>query len=422
MRARDLNWMQVEEYLSRDDRVVLPVGSTEQHGYLSLETDNILAERVSAEAAEPLGVLVLPVLPYGLTPSFAAYPGSPSLRLETFLAVLRDLLDSLHGQGFRRFLLVNGHGGNIAGRLARARVGGGAPGRAGDLPQLVVERARASRRAKRSTRSRATRTGSRTSPGRGWPASSCRRSASRRSTRPPTASPRPRSVRELLGDGVFARRLRAPGRAGRGRLARGRRGGSRAARERMAVDPLAVFHEWFEAAREAGVEAPEAMTLATADADGRPSARMLLLKSADERGFTFFTGYESRKGRELAENPRAALVFYWRPLGRQVRVEGTVRRLSAEESDAYWATPPAALAGRGRGLAAERADREPRGARGRVRARSSRRGEVPRPERWGGYVLEPEAIELWQHRDDRLHERIRFTRAREGWVGEQLAP
>jgi creatinine amidohydrolase len=105
--------MQVEEYLARDDRVVLPLGSTEQHGYLSLETDNILAERVSAEAAEPLGVLVLPVLPYGLTPNFAAYPGSPSLRLETFAAVLRDVLDSLYGQGFRRFLLVNGHGGNM---------------------------------------------------------------------------------------------------------------------------------------------------------------------------------------------------------------------------------------------------------------------------------------------------------------------
>jgi creatinine amidohydrolase len=120
MRTRDLNWMQVEEYLARDDRVVLPLGSTEQHGYLSLETDNILAERVSAEAAEPLEVLVLPVLPYGLTPSFAAYPGSPSLRLETFLAVLRDLLDSLYGQGFRRLLVVNGHGGNLpAGALLR---------------------------------------------------------------------------------------------------------------------------------------------------------------------------------------------------------------------------------------------------------------------------------------------------------------
>jgi len=105
--------MHVQEYLSREDRVLLPLGSTEQHGYLSLETDNILAERVSAEAAEPLGVLVLPVVPYGLTPSFAAYPGSPSLRLATYVAVLRDLLDSLHGQGFRRFLLVNGHGGNL---------------------------------------------------------------------------------------------------------------------------------------------------------------------------------------------------------------------------------------------------------------------------------------------------------------------
>ena len=113
MRARELNWMQVEAYLEHDDRVVLPVGSTEQHGYLSLETDNILAERVSAEAAEPLGVLVLPVLPYGLTPSFQAYPGSPTLRLETFFAIIRDLLDSLYGQGFRRFLIVNGHGGNL---------------------------------------------------------------------------------------------------------------------------------------------------------------------------------------------------------------------------------------------------------------------------------------------------------------------
>jgi creatinine amidohydrolase len=114
-RIRDCNWMQVAEYLVRDDRIVLPLGSTEQHGYLSLETDNILAERVSAEAAEPLGVLVLPAVPYGLTPSFAAFPGSPTLRLETFVAVLRDVLDSLYGQGFRRFLLVNGHGGNLPG-------------------------------------------------------------------------------------------------------------------------------------------------------------------------------------------------------------------------------------------------------------------------------------------------------------------
>jgi creatinine amidohydrolase len=113
MRIRDCNWMQVEEYLRQDDRVVLPIGSTEQHAYLSLETDNILAERAAVEAAEPLGIPVLPVIPYGLTPAFAAFPGSPSLRVETLVSVLRDLLDSLHGQGFRRFLLVNGHGGNV---------------------------------------------------------------------------------------------------------------------------------------------------------------------------------------------------------------------------------------------------------------------------------------------------------------------
>jgi len=189
----------------------------------------------------------------------------------------------------------------------------------------------------------------------------------------------------------------------------------------MAVDPLARFQEWLEEARAAGVEVPEAMTLATADADGRPSARMLLLKSADERGFTFFTGYESRKGRELAENPRAALVFYWRPLGRQVRVEGTVLPLTAVESDAYWATRPP----RSRAAAAASRQSEPIAGRDELETQFERLlpgDQVPRPERWGGYVLEPDAIELWQHRDDRLHERARFTRAREGWHAELLAP
>jgi creatinine amidohydrolase len=123
--VHELNWMHLEEYLRHDDRIVLPLGSTEQHGYLSLGTDNVLAQRVSLEAADPLGVPVLPVLPYGLTPSFAAFPGSPTLRLETFVSVVRDLLDSLYGQGFRRFLLVNGHGGNTpAGSLAREWAGG----------------------------------------------------------------------------------------------------------------------------------------------------------------------------------------------------------------------------------------------------------------------------------------------------------
>jgi len=115
--------MQLEEYLQRDDRIVLPLGSTEQHAYLSLATDNILAERVSVDAAEPLGVPVLPVLPYGITPRFAAYPGSPTLRVETFLTVVTDLLDSLSGQGFRRILVVNGHGGNTPARAAAAQWG-----------------------------------------------------------------------------------------------------------------------------------------------------------------------------------------------------------------------------------------------------------------------------------------------------------
>ncbi len=112
MRLYDCNWMQIERYLEGDDRIVLPLGSTEQHAYLSLGVDSILAERVSLEAAEPLGVPVAPVMPYGLAPYFAAFPGSPTLRTSTYLAVVGDLLESLHGQGFRRFLLVNGHGGN----------------------------------------------------------------------------------------------------------------------------------------------------------------------------------------------------------------------------------------------------------------------------------------------------------------------
>ena len=112
VRVFDANWMQIEKYLRRDDRIVLPTGSTEQHGYLSLGTDAILAERVAVEAAEPLGVPVLPALPFGMAPYFAAFPGSMSLRITTYVEVLRDLLDGLAGQGFRRIAIVNGHGGN----------------------------------------------------------------------------------------------------------------------------------------------------------------------------------------------------------------------------------------------------------------------------------------------------------------------
>jgi pyridoxamine 5'-phosphate oxidase len=188
-------------------------------------------------------------------------------------------------------------------------------------------------------------------------------------------------------------------------------------------DPVAEFNAWLEEARAAGVPHPEAMTLATADASGRPSARMILLKGADDQGFTFFTGYESRKGRELAENPRGAIVVYWNALGRQVRVEGPVRKLSAEESDAYWGTRPA----RSRAAAAASRQSEPIADRDELEAEferllSEHGNAVPRPERWGGYVLEPEMIELWEHRDDRLHDRYQFTRAREGWQRERLSP
>src|SRR5947209_16442936 len=112
MRIAEMNWMQVEEYLQRDDRAVIPLGSTEQHAYLSLTTDAILSERIAVEAAEPLGVPVFPVLAYGVTPYFLSFPGSVSIRVSTYVTVVRDMLDSLVGQGFKRFLLVNGHGGN----------------------------------------------------------------------------------------------------------------------------------------------------------------------------------------------------------------------------------------------------------------------------------------------------------------------
>ena len=141
VRIEDCNWMQVEEYLQREDRLVIPLGSIEQHGYLSLGVDRILSERVSVEAAEPLGVLVLPSLPYGLTPYFAAYPGSPTLRVETYSALLVDLLDSLAEQGFRRFLFVNGHGGNERRPRRRRGVGRDARRRRGAVAQLVGRRA-----------------------------------------------------------------------------------------------------------------------------------------------------------------------------------------------------------------------------------------------------------------------------------------
>jgi pyridoxamine 5'-phosphate oxidase len=190
------------------------------------------------------------------------------------------------------------------------------------------------------------------------------------------------------------------------------------------TDPVERFKAWFREAEQAGVEVPEAMTLATASADGAPSARTLLLKGADEEGFVFYSGYVSRKARELEENPRAALVFYWRPLGKQVRVEGHVERAPEADSDAYFATRPrgsqlAALASQQSHRLDSREELEQRYAELEQEYEGR---DVPRPPQWGGFRLRPDSIEFWEHRENRLHERTCYTRAREGWRAEQLAP
>ena len=192
----------------------------------------------------------------------------------------------------------------------------------------------------------------------------------------------------------------------------------------MTGDPMDLFAEWFREAEDAGVEVPETMTLATADSDGAPSARMVLLKGADEEGFVFYSGYVSRKAGELEQNPLAALVFYWRPLGKQVRVEGRVERVSEAESAAYFATRP-----RGSQIAAwasqqskPLAGRDGLDRRYAELEREYEGRDVPLPPHWGGFRLRPEAIEFWQHRDNRLHDRILYTRAREGWRSELLSP
>lgn len=194
---------------------------------------------------------------------------------------------------------------------------------------------------------------------------------------------------------------------------------------RVERDPMQLFRCWFDAALASGTRLPDAMTLATASKDGVPSARMVLLKHADEEGFVFYTNYQSRKARELDDNPRAALVLYWVQLDHQIRVEGVVERVTARESDEYFNTRPreSQLGALASPQSEVVAGREVLEQNWRELDQAYRGREVNRPEHWGGYRLRPERIEFWQNRTGRLHDRILYERRADGtWAISRLAP
>ena len=188
-------------------------------------------------------------------------------------------------------------------------------------------------------------------------------------------------------------------------------------------DPVEQFRIWFERAV-AEVPLPEAMTLATVDAEGRPDARIVLLKGFGLDGFRFYTSFESAKGEQLAADPRAALVLYWRELDRQVRVRGTVERLGDAESDAYFASRPrpSQLGAWASPQSRPIESREVLDDEVTETARRLRDGEIPRPPQWGGYLLRPDSVEFWQGQVARLHDRFRYSRGEGGWRIERLAP
>ncbi len=191
----------------------------------------------------------------------------------------------------------------------------------------------------------------------------------------------------------------------------------------LAEDPIAEIAAWLREAESVSARA-DAMTLATADASGRPSARQVLLRGLDGRGLVFFTNRSSRKAQELAQNPRAALVLYWHELGRQVRIEGIVEEVADDESEAYWRTRPrdsqiAAWASPQSTAVASRDELDRLFESSRARFGDD---DIPLPPFWGGYRVVPASVELWQHRENRLHDRIRYVRTDSGWRRERLAP
>lgn len=189
-------------------------------------------------------------------------------------------------------------------------------------------------------------------------------------------------------------------------------------------DPFVQFDRWFTEAVEAGVDEPNAMAVASADTDGRPAVRMMLLKAFDPEGFVFFTNHQSAKAKDFETNPRTALVLHWQPIHRQVRIEGTVEKIPSEVSDAYFASRPpgarlgAAVSPQSRVIPSRRFLEE------RFEDLSVRNpdGDIPRPPHWGGYRVRPTSFEFWQGRPDRLHDRIRYRPTSTGWTVERLAP
>ena len=200
---------------------------------------------------------------------------------------------------------------------------------------------------------------------------------------------------------------------------------NRLTRASAGTDPLELFARWLAEAEQGGLVLPNAVNLATVDAEGRPRARMVLFKGLEAEGFVFYTNYHSAKARELESHPDAALTFWWEPPGRQVRVEGTVRRLDAETSDAYFQTRPrdsqiGAYASR---QSEEVANHHQLEDQYREIEKRFEGREIPRPEFWGGYVLTPERVEFWQNASGRMHDRIRYQRTAEGgWRQDRLSP